>query len=152
LPSVQRRIFQHVFLEQRSHIETYELIRAGEAPAISFREFLTELRATYQTVTGGRRGHLLREMAALPPPENEPETPDASAGEQRKLVERLLGALSPEDRVAVQLYVLDELPAEDVARVLALPNAKAVYNRVYRALAELRAQLEASGLQREDLL
>src|SRR5438046_7924318 len=45
LPPLRRRIFEHVFLEQRSHIEAYELIHAREAPALSFREFLGEVRA-----------------------------------------------------------------------------------------------------------
>ena len=56
-----------------------------------------------------------------------------------------------EDRVAVELHVLEELPAADVARLLGLPNAKAVYNRVYRALEVLRGQVERAGLSREDL-
>jgi DNA-directed RNA polymerase specialized sigma24 family protein len=47
--------------------------------------------------------------------------------------------------------VLDELPAEAVAKVIGLPNAKAVYNRVYRALAVLREQLEQAGIRREDV-
>src|SRR5438105_9159639 len=50
LPALRRRIFEHVFLDQRSHIEAYELIRAGEAPTLSFRGFLADLRATYLAV------------------------------------------------------------------------------------------------------
>src|SRR5438046_403678 len=64
LPGLRRRIFEHVFLDQRSHIEAYELIRAGEAPTLSFRAFLAELRATYLAVTDGRRGHVLGELGA----------------------------------------------------------------------------------------
>jgi hypothetical protein len=56
LPALQRRIFEHVFLDRRSHVETYELIRGDQQPALSFREFLVELRATYGAVTKGRRG------------------------------------------------------------------------------------------------
>ena len=43
----------------------------------------------------------------------------------------------PEDRVAGELYVIEELPAAQVAQILGLANAKAVYNRVYRALAAM---------------
>ena len=68
LPPLQRRIFEHVFLDQRSHVEAYELIRAGEAPTLSFGQFLAELRSTYKAVTGGRRGRVLRELGAAPPP------------------------------------------------------------------------------------
>jgi len=56
-----------------------------------------------------------------------------------------------EDRAAVELFVMEELPAADVARIVGLPNAKAVYNRVYRALAVLRSRLEAAGVRRDDL-
>lgn len=153
LPTLQRRIFEHVFLDGRSHVETYELIRAADQPSLSFRKFQGELRATYRAVTQGRRGRVLRDLGGPPPPEPEPE--DASpldTDEARELVDRVLGALSAEDRVAVQLYVMDELPAEDVARAIGAPNAKAVYNRVYRALASARESLERAGVRREDLL
>ena len=62
-----------------------------------------------------------------------------------------LDSLTPEDRLTAELYVIDGLPAGEVAKVLGLPNAKAVYNRVYRILAELRAGLERSGIRQGDL-
>jgi len=152
LPPVRRRIFEHVFLDQRSHIEAYELIRAREAPALSFKEFLGELRATYSAVTNGRRGRMLGELGGPPPVEVEAAaaSPDDIA-DTRALLERALGALSTEDRVAVELYVVEELPAADVARILGLPNAKAVHNRVYRALAAARARLAQVGVGRGDV-
>ena len=133
LPPVRRRIFEHVFLDQRSHIEAYELIRAREAPALSFKEFLGELSGTPPADV---------EAAAA--------SPDDIA-DTRALLERALGALSTEDRVAVELYVVEELPAADVARILGLPNAKAVHNRVYRALAAARARLAQVGVGRGDV-
>lgn len=148
LPPLRRCIFDHVFIEKRSHAETYELLRAGEAPNLSFHTFVTELAATYRTVTDGRRGQLLRELGGLPPP----EPPDAGAtevvdlAESREALAAALETLAPEDRVAVELYVVEELPAQDVARIVGWPNAKAVYNRVYRALAGLREQLGRAGL------
>ena len=152
LPPVRRRIFEHVFLDQRSHIEAYELIHAREAPALSFKEFLGELRATYSAVTDGRRGRVLGELGGTPPADVEAAaaSPDEIA-DTRALLERALGALSTEDRVAVELYVVEELPAADVARILGLPNAKAVHNRVYRALATARARLAQVGVARGDL-
>lgn len=156
LAPLRRRIFEHVFLDQRSHVEAYELIRSGEAPALSFGDFLAELRATYRAVTDGRRGCVLRELGGRAPlvPEVEADAEPPGAGdapERRELLEGALESLSPEDRVAVELYVLDEVPAEAVAKVLALPNAKAVYNRVYRALATVRGCLEQVGIRRGDL-
>src|SRR6059058_6526180 len=35
LPGLRRRIFEHVFLDQRSHIEAYELIHTGEAATLT---------------------------------------------------------------------------------------------------------------------
>ena len=63
LPPLRRRIFEHVFMHGRSHLEAYELTRSAEGGAnLTFRQFLTELRATYQAVTDGRHGHLLGEL------------------------------------------------------------------------------------------
>ena len=47
--------------------------------------------------------------------------------------------------------MIEGLPAEQVAGVLGLANAKAVYNRVYRILADLRARLEQLGIRPGDL-
>jgi len=152
LPPLRRRIFEHVFLDQCSHIEAYELIHAREAPTLSFKEFLGELRATYSAVTDGRRGRVLGELGGTPPAEEEPaESSLGDIADTRALLERALGALSVEDRVAVELYIVEELPAADVARILGLPNAKAVHNRVYRALAAARARLAQVGIGRGDL-
>ncbi len=154
LPPLRRRIFERVFLEQHSHIEAYELVRERDAPDLSYRQFQAELRATYRAVTEGRRGHLLRELAQPLPPEDETdaqEFPAAVREERASLIEEALARLSPEDRVAVELYVMQELPADAVARTLGLPNAKAVYNRVYRALAVLREGFERAGVGRDDL-
>lgn len=152
LPPLRRRIFEHVFLQRRSHIESYELLRASDAPDLVFRDFLAELRATYQAVTDGRRGRVLREFGLPPSLEDEPEPADpVEAAGQKAILDRVLTSLDPVDRAAVQLYVVEELPAADIARIVGLPNAKAVYNRVYRALAALRARLTQDGAPRGDL-
>jgi RNA polymerase sigma factor (sigma-70 family) len=152
LPPLRRRIFEHVFLQHRSHIESYELLRAGDAPSLSFGEFLAELRATYRAVTDGRRGRVLREFGPSPPPEDDPEAPDPleTAG-RSAILELVLASLDPVDRVAIQLYVVEDLPAADIARIVGLPNAKAVYNRVYRALATMRERLGQEGFPQGDL-
>lgn len=148
LPPVRRRIFEHVFLDGRTHVEAYEVVRGRDFPTLTFRQFLIELRATYRTVTEARRGRLLRDMGQ---PLTNSEELDAEAPapdlpvESSELLEEALSLLSPEDRLAVELHVLDELPATDIARILGLPNAKAVHNRVYRALAALRKRLEQAG-------
>jgi RNA polymerase sigma factor (sigma-70 family) len=151
LSLLRRRIFEYVFLDQRSHIEAYELIHAREAPGLSFKEFLGELRGTYKALTDGRRGQVVRELGGTPPSDHEASLPTADVADARRLLERALRSLSPEDRVALELYVIEELTASDVARIIGLPNAKAVHNRVYRALATLRAQFEKAGITRGDL-
>jgi RNA polymerase sigma factor (sigma-70 family) len=153
LAPLQRCIFEHVFLDRRSHIEAYELVRASQDPTLSFREFLSALRETYGVVTQGRRGRLLSELGppALSEQEHEEPVTDDVDVDEIDLLRNALHTLSADDRVAVQMYVVDEVPAADVARVLGLPNAKAVYNRVYRVLALLKERLEQQGLRRERL-
>ena len=151
LPRLQQRIFEYVFLEQRSHVEAYELVCSRDGASLSFGEFLKELSATYAAATAGRRGQVTAELAIPPPTSPDPPTDPAVAAEREALLARALETLPPDDRLAVQLYVVDEMPAEHVARALGYPNAKTVYNRVYRALAAIRASLEQAGIRGGDL-
>jgi DNA-directed RNA polymerase specialized sigma24 family protein len=156
LPPLQRRIFTYVFLEQRSHVETFELLRARDGTDLSFADFRRELRATYRAATAGRSGRLVSELAlALPAPwsggEDPPGDDAAVVAERQAILAAVLDTLPPDDRLAVQLYVVDDMPADQVARALGYPNAKAVYNRVYRALAAVRARLEQAGIKGGDL-
>ena len=141
LPPLRRRIFEHVFLHKRSHVEAYELMRSTDCVDLSFGRFLVEVSATYRAVGDGRRGRMLRELGGpAPPPANDEATIDAADDRQQEL-NVAMHSLTPEERVAVQLYVVEEMPAESVAKVVGWPNAKAVYNHVYRALAVLRERL-----------
>lgn len=153
LPLLQQRIFAYVFLERRSHVEAYELLRSREGAGLSFGDFLKELSATYRAAGDGRRGRLVAGLA-MPPPPDDPAHPGddpAVRAEQRALLAAALDALPPDDRLAVQLYVVDGMPAEQVARALGYPNAKTVYNRVYRALAAVRGRLAELGIRGGDL-
>ena len=152
LTPLRRRIFEHVFVEHRSHIETFELLRGRDAPALTFHEYLAELRATYRAAADGRRGRVMHELAGALPAEPTVAPADPAVVHDRNArMEAVLQSLSAEDRVAVELYVIEELPAAAIAKTLGLPYAKAVYNRVYRALATVRESLERAGLGREDL-
>jgi len=151
LPRLQQRIFEYVFLEQRSHVEAYELLCSRDGASLSFGEFLKELSATYGAATAGRRGRVSAELAIPPPASPDPPTDPAVAAERAALLARALEALPPDDRLAVQLYVVDEMPAEQVAWALGYSSAKTVYNRVYRALAAIRASLEQAGIRGGDL-
>jgi len=151
LPPLQQRIFEYVFVDQRSHVEAYELLCSRDGASLSFREFLKELSATYAVATAGRRGPLAAALAIPPPSGADLPTDPAVAAEQHALLTRALLALSPDDRLAVQLYVVDDMPAAQVARALGYPNIKTVYNRVYRALAAIRVCLEQAGIRGGDL-
>jgi RNA polymerase sigma factor (sigma-70 family) len=151
LTGLQREILEEVFAQRRSHVEAYELIRSRDEPALTFGGFLRELATVHRAVTAGR-GRLAREMHVPPPtPPVNDDCDFISSEESRRILGAALVHLSEEDRVAVQMYVVDELPAAEVARVLGLGGAKAVYNRVYRALAAIREVLERAGLARDDL-
>ena len=151
LPPLQQRIFEYVFVDGRSHVEAYELLRSREAPDLAFGEFLNELSGTYRAVRRGPRGHIAGQLAAPPPPVPDAPPDPAVAAEQRVVLARALEALPADDRLAVQLYVVDEMPAEQVARVLGYSNVKTVYNRVYRALGAIRSQLTQAGIRGPDL-
>jgi RNA polymerase sigma factor (sigma-70 family) len=149
LPPLRRRIFEYVFFRKRSHVETYELLRTAEGLDLPFGKYLTEVAATYRAVAEGRGIHPLPESSGGP--SLEPSVDPPATSDIRETLGGILEGLPPEDRAAVELYVVEELPAEDVARIVGLPNAKAVYNRVYRALATLRERLERAGIGPEDL-
>jgi DNA-directed RNA polymerase specialized sigma24 family protein len=63
----------------------------------------------------------------------------------------LMAAQPPDVRLAVELFIVEGMTAAEVARLVGWPNAKAVYNRVSRALAHIRAGLEREGTGRGDL-
>lgn len=152
MPPLRRQIFQAIFVERRSHVEAYELICAQTSPPPAFRDFLNELREAYSAASAGRRGSILRELS--PPDlavEQRNSIDPAEADERSRRIEQALQSLPAQDRAAVELYVLEDLSAADIARVLGLRNAKAAYNRVYRALDVLRKHMADIGLTRGDL-
>jgi RNA polymerase sigma factor (sigma-70 family) len=153
LPVVQQKIFQYVFHESRSHLEAYELLQTRDGFDLPFREFLRALNATYRALSKGRRGRLMRELVGAPPPPKVDAVPeiDMPARETREHLARALADLAPEDRLAVQLFVIDDVPATEVARIVGWPSAKTVYNRVSRALAALHTGLTRRGIGSSDV-
>lgn len=152
LPARQREIFEEVARQGRSHLEAFEQLRSRGA-SLSYREFRQELAALYRTLGTGRGGYLRRELIGAADWEPEP-SPDADAAIEAERAERLQSALSTLDattRLALRLYVIEGLPATDVARIAGWPTAKTVYNKVYRGLLSLRQALARQGIQRGDL-
>jgi len=145
-------IIDLVFVNGWPHVEAYELICARHPPGPTFREFLVELRAAHEAVIRGPRGRLFRELGPpLPPLPADAASHQIEGGDRRRWLDRVLAMLEPVDRAALELYVVEELPAADIARILGLPNAKAVYNRVYRSLDTVRRHLDDAGIGRGDL-
>jgi RNA polymerase sigma factor (sigma-70 family) len=152
LTPLQRRIFDCVYVDRQHHVAAYELIRANGAPELTFGQFLAELRATRQALSDAGHGRLLRGMTVQSPDEPSLQAPKTGeTGQRRAALADAARWLNTGERQAVDLYVIDERPAAAVATMLGLPNAKAVYNRVYRALGVLREQLEKAGIRRGDL-
>lgn len=153
LPARQREIFEDIAHRGRTHVEAYELLRSrgGE---LTYGEFCRELAALYRALSTGRKGQLPREL--IGPVELE-ETDAAGASDRAVESEReeklrcALAGLEPADRVAVRLYVIEGLPAEEVARLAGWPTPKTVCNRVYRSLAALRETLVQQGIGQGDL-
>lgn len=153
LSSLQLQIFQHIFLRHRSHAETFEIVRTSAASSLTFGSYLKEVAETYRAVNRRRGAGVLRYFRSPQPGDEqaasaEHELENAELGRR---LGQLLESLPPDERLAVQLFVVDEMPAADVARMVGWPNAKAVYNRVYRALATLRERLEQQMIGPADL-
>lgn len=152
LSPLQRRLFAHVFVARRSHLEAFELERdAGDdsgGGGLGFAAFLRELAETYRVVERSHPRGAMRYLAGPPPDESDATGLDhgLDVAALRPLLARALDSLGAEERLAVQLHVIEEMPAAEIARVLGWPNAKAVYNRVYRGLARLRATLVEHGV------
>lgn len=152
LTPLQRRIFEYICVDRQHHVAAYEMIRATTAPDLTFGQFLAELRATRQALTAGGHGHVLRGMPAQSPAESGVQPPKTGeTAERRARLDDAVHSLDTGERRAVDLYVIDGRPAATVASMLGLPNAKAVYNRVYRALGVVRERLEKAGIRRGDL-
>ena len=151
LSRIQTEIFDLVIRKRVSHVEAYEAIRQRLAPELPFSQFLKEVRSTF-SMLDRMNGRLVSHYFPGPPsPLEQPELPPhevAIMNESSARVNAALQTLDPDERLAVRLFVIDELPAARVARMVGWPNAKTVYNRVYRALARMRRDLSQLGVER----
>jgi RNA polymerase sigma factor (sigma-70 family) len=152
LSSLQQEIYAAVFIGGRSHIEAYELIAARSPSAMQFSGFLREVRETYR-LAPSQSGEPLRRALPEPLPDDLAASASnpAEAAEAARRIAGMLASLSADVRLAVELFVVERMAAADVARTVGWPNAKAVYNKVYRALEGLRSHLERDGIGRHDL-
>lgn len=149
LPAEQRALYPLLAHRRLSYAEAYEVMRglgqfAGSYPA--FLRLVRELHRAVSEASGPLASELIGTDVAFElahaPVHLADELPDH---------ERVMSALRgfPEDvQAATLLFVVDELSADDVARIVGWPGRKAVYNRVYRTLAAIRKELESGPEQR----
>ena len=146
------RIYSLLFVEGCTHAEARETIASETGAAFNEKRYREELREVFNVVFSRKsRG---KHTVTVPADVDGPPSPfeqvvsfDASAK-----VARLLGQLEPSTRLAVVMFVVDGTPAADIARALGWPDAKSVYNRVYRALAAMRRELDMHDISRDDLI
>ncbi len=152
LSPLQQEIYAAVCIGGSSPVEAYETIRTRTGSPMPFHEFLREVRTTLQVAAGSGRAPPRRPVRDPPP--SDPAMPAFDPAETAEAVGRLAEALAsqPADvRLAVELFVVERMSAAEVARAVGWPNSKAVYNRVYRALASLKARLHSEGIGPGDL-
>lgn len=155
LTHLQQRIFTRVFVEQHSHSEAYELLRAEPDCDVRFSTFLRELAEIYRIIEQVRPGGVMHYLSkglgpGVSTPCEDPPDGRVAAAEIHARLAPALASLSAEEQVALRLYVVERVPARDVARVLGWAGPKTVYNRVYRSLMHLRGLLEGEGLGPDD--
>ncbi len=145
-----RLIYQALCLERLHPTTAFEEVQARGGPRMSFAQFLREVRAVRQSHPCPEAmppRQPVRDVPEIPVPSNDP----AEALDLARRLDSLMATQPPDVRLAIQLYVVDDLPASEVASIVGWPNPKAVYNRVRRALDALRAVLEREGVGRGDL-
>lgn len=145
LQPLRRRIFECLVDRGLTYVEAYESIRGSGDDSLRFSDFLREVRELHRELRASG-GKVARELIGSDPTyELAPEEMSEPEPDKVEEVQRALASLDPEIRAAVVLFVVERVPAEQVARMVGWPNAKSVYNRVYRALADLRVRLSTAG-------
>lgn len=150
LSEFQQKIFDSIVSRRQTYVEAYEHINAHLRQKISFGGFMKEVLATFKSLEQATGKSVAR---YFPGPPDEIVQAERHAHEATVLaetataIESALTVLPSDERLAVQLFVVDELPAAYVAQIVGWPNTRAVYNRVQRALAVLRREVERRGIE-----
>lgn len=155
LSPLQREIFRAVCLDCATYVEAYEIIQSRSAAPMSFGEFLREARTTRRAAPCPEDSASRASVGVSLTEEHAAPQPALDGAETAELAHRIAAALAlqPDDvRLAVELFTVEGMAAADVARIVGWPNDKTVYNRVYRALAALRATFERDGIGPGDLV
>jgi RNA polymerase sigma factor (sigma-70 family) len=170
LPPLERDAFQHVFVDGDSLAAAYETLRTTRYEGLTFAAFVDAV-CRAQSAVGvralgtlppglGRREPLRPQGGAavdtgqpITDPPSESPLPDDHllSSETGAVLREGLAMLSPDDRLTVELYVVEGLSAAEVASRLGLSGPGTVYKRVHRSLSRLREFLRCRGLELSDL-
>lgn len=151
LTDLQSRIFRCLAESGMSFAEAYESLKNDGSFSGSFGSFLRTVRELHREVMK-RAGPLARELIGVDPAvelDGGPVLPDELPLEYEQAVS-ILETMPADVRAATLLFVVEGVPAEQVARIVGWPSRKSVYNRVYRALAEVRRRLAAGEVAQRD--
>jgi RNA polymerase sigma factor (sigma-70 family) len=170
LPPLERDAFQHVFVEGDSLAAAYEILRTTGYEGLTFAVFVDAVCRAQHAVGVRALGTLPPGLARREPPwtqgggaidTDQPATDPPSesplpddyllSNETGAVLREGLELLSSDDRLTVELYIVEGLPAAEVASRLGLKGAGTVYKRVYRSLSRLRDFLRSRGLELSDL-
>jgi RNA polymerase sigma factor (sigma-70 family) len=151
LSPLQQEIYAAICIGGDSPVEAHERICSRQGRPMPFHLFLREVRETHQRAPCPRAvppRHLLRNASSDVAQE---EVDVVETAESARRIAHALSLQPPDVRLAVELFVVERMAAADVARVVGWPNAKTVYNRVYRALAAIRSEFERAWIGPGDL-
>lgn len=148
LSPLGRNVYTCVFIEGHSHREAYEVVRERAGGSLSHRDFLGALREVHRAHVHHSRESVELDIDMTTLVDVTARTDERVMEEDSRLrLREAMRALEPDVQLAVQLFVVEELPAADIARTLGWANAKAVYNGLYRALAAVRERLASLGVE-----
>jgi DNA-directed RNA polymerase specialized sigma24 family protein len=150
LSPLAQMIYRVLYLRLGTVTEAYEQARATGLHTLPFGPFLREVREVERRTRRWRQRERSRVRRGT---WQEAELISASQTAIDRIVSEesldelagCLNLLQPEIRRSVELFVVQGLPAAEVARLLGWPGPKSVYNRVGRALRRLRALLKDRG-------
>ena len=154
LSPLQEDIFGYVFSQGYPHRECFETLKMGRWLDLSHHQYVRELRRVYAVAASVPRANgwyfeeedntdLLERTA----------TPCDPIDERLsfEIVDAELGLCPEAVRAAVELYVMENRAANDVARAVGWRDATAVYNGVRRGLEGIRKRLGVRGVTRSAL-
>jgi RNA polymerase sigma factor (sigma-70 family) len=153
LSPLHQRIYIAICRDGHSYADAYEVLRDHLDPTLSFGGFLREVTAMQRIApcTQQPRAMYRAEQESVAA-DGEIPIDVAQMADVSAVIDSVFAAESPEVRLAVRMLIVERASAASIATLLRWPNAKAVYNRVYRALEAAQDELRRRGIDRDALI